>query len=234
MRARSFGRLAADYDRVRPGYPPAALAGLPPGPVADVGAGTGKLTSVLVGAGRPVVAVEPDPEMRAVLEGRALPGVEVRAGSGERLPVADDTVAAVVYGQAWHWVEPVAAAREARRVLAPGGALALLWNRPDFSVGWVAELNRLSGQPDTTTTGPLPDLDGFPAPTVFETRWTQELPPEDLVLLFSTFSRVSTLPPRRRTEVLDILRDHLAQDPATAGRETVAYPYVCLTLLTRA
>ena len=230
VRARSFGRLATDYDRIRPGYPAAAIGALPPGPVVDVGAGTGKLTTALVAAGHPVVAVEPDPDMRAVLAARDLPGVDVRDGRGEELPVADGTAGGVVYGQAWHWVEPAVAAAEAHRVLVPGGTLALLWNLPDLSVDWVADLNRISGQSETTLDAPPPDVSGFPAPARTDIRWAQELSPAELVLLFSTFSRVSTREPDERRGVLDALRDHLARHPATADRATIAYPYRCLTL----
>ncbi|MCD2195648.1 class I SAM-dependent methyltransferase [Actinomycetospora endophytica] len=232
-RARSFGRLAADYDRIRPGYPAAAIAALPGGPVVDVGAGTGKLTRALVAAGHRVVAVEPDPGMRAVLVGHDLPGVEVYDGVGERLPVPDGAAASVVYGQAWHWVDPDAASAEARRVLGPDGLLALLWNLPDLAVDWVAELNRISGQPEPREHPEAPVLPGFGPPEVIDTRWSQELTPDELVLLFSTFSRVSTREPADRQSVLERLRDHLARSPVTAGRATLDYPYRCLTLLYR-
>ena len=73
-RATSFGRRANDYDRVRPEYRAdvidIAVSRLGLGPDADVldlGAGTGKLTRPLVERFRRVVAVEPDPGMRAVL-----------------------------------------------------------------------------------------------------------------------------------------------------------------------
>src|SRR5439155_754278 len=52
--AGSFGRVAADYDAARPSYPPDAVAwltGPPPLDVIDPGAGTGKLTELLVVAG---------------------------------------------------------------------------------------------------------------------------------------------------------------------------------------
>lgn len=233
QRARSFGRLAADYDRIRPGYPAAAIASLPPGPVVDVGAGTGKLTTALVAAGHGVVAVEPDPGMREVLAAHRLPGVEIVDGVGERLPVADGTAASVVYGQAWHWVEPAAAAAEARRVAGPDGVLALLWNLPDLTVDWVADLNRISGQPEVTARTTPPTLPGFGAPELVETRWSQDLTPDELLLLFSTFSRVSTRAPSDRRSVLDHLRDHLDRAPETAGRATIGYPYRGLTLLYR-
>jgi SAM-dependent methyltransferase len=233
VRARSFGRVAVEYDRIRPGYPAAALADLPPGRVVDVGAGTGKLTTVLAAAGHPVVAVEPDPDMRTVLEGHRLPGVAVLDGAGERLPVPDGSASAVAYGQAWHWVEPVAAAAEARRVTGPEGTLALLWNLPDTSVGWVLELNRISGEPQRSTPPTAPEVPGFGAATVVETRWTQELTRDEVVLLFSTFSRVSTREQEERRTVLGALRDHLEHAPETAGRPVVGYPYRCLTLLYR-
>ncbi|HEY2222889.1 class I SAM-dependent methyltransferase [Actinomycetospora sp.] len=232
-RARSFGRVAADYDRIRPGYPAAAIAPLRPGPVVDVGAGTGKLTTALVAAGHAVVAVEPDPAMRTVLAGHDLPGVDVRDGTGERLPVADGVAASVVYGQAWHWVDPVAASAEAARVLDPGGVLALLWNLPDVTAGWVAELNRISGQPEVTARTTPPTLPGFGTPELVETRWTQDLTPGELLLLFSTFSRVSTRAPDDRRAVLGHLRGHLARTPETAGSMPIGYPYRCLTLLYR-
>ena len=41
---------------------------------------------------------------------------------------AGRTFDAVVAGQAWHWVDPVAGAAKAARVLRPGGRLAVFWN----------------------------------------------------------------------------------------------------------
>ncbi len=65
-----YSGLASNYDK-RPGYPAAAWtrlasrAGLQPGvPIADIGAGTGKLTRVLLEHGYRVTAIEPNVEMR--------------------------------------------------------------------------------------------------------------------------------------------------------------------------
>ncbi|MBA2472903.1 MAG: hypothetical protein DLM61_26345 [Pseudonocardiales bacterium] len=77
-RALSFGARAELYDRVRSDYPPEVLSLLFADlraehgryRVADVGAGTGKLTAVLVAAGLDVDAVEPDPGMRWGCGGR--------------------------------------------------------------------------------------------------------------------------------------------------------------------
>lgn len=228
-RARSFGVLAEDYDRIRPGYPDeavVAVVGERPCRVVDVGAGTGKLTRDLVARGHEVVAVEPDPGMRTALVRHALPGVRVLDGAGEALPVDDASADAVLYGQAWHWVDPERAAAEAHRVLADDGVLGLLWNIPDRSVRWVEEVNRIAGQPDQGPRLVPPALDGFAPAEVVRVPWVHTLTPDDLVLLFSTFSRVSTREPDDRAAVLDTIVRH----PAVAGRTTVAYPHLCAAL----
>ena len=90
----SFGAAAAAYAEHRPGYAEAAVQWAlepvrdrQPVRVADIGAGTGKLTATLAGLGAEVTAVEPDPQMLAELR-RAMPAVRSVPGSaGEiRLP----------------------------------------------------------------------------------------------------------------------------------------------------
>jgi SAM-dependent methyltransferase len=136
---RKFAAVAAEYDRGRPGYPAALLdvastvLHLPAGAtVVDVGAGTGKLTARLAERFR-VIAVEPLPAMRGVLSAQ-VPGVTVRAGSAEELPVPDGTAAAVFVAEAFHWFDGPAALAEAARVLRPAGGIVLLWNVP--AGGW--------------------------------------------------------------------------------------------------
>lgn len=128
--ARSFGGSAADYDRLRPDWPPAAvdraaeLLALPrDAEVVDLGAGTGKLTRLLAERFARVVAVEPDERMRALLE------VEAHAGTAERMPLPDGSADAVFVGDAFHWFDGPAALAEIARVLRPRGGLVLLWNR---------------------------------------------------------------------------------------------------------
>lgn len=141
-RARSFGGIAETYGRYRPGYPPEAVAWLF-GPeeklVLDLGAGTGKLTAALVGAGHRVVAVEPDPQMRAAFAVTG-PGAELSAGTAERIPLPAASVDAAAVGQAWHWFDPARALAELARVLRPRGTLGILWNSRDVSVPLMAEL----------------------------------------------------------------------------------------------
>src|SRR3984885_8815941 len=75
QRARSFGSVAELYARFRPAPPGEAVDWVLRGTcdrALDLGAGTGALTKLVVARAHPVVAVEPDPAMRAVLGGRRL------------------------------------------------------------------------------------------------------------------------------------------------------------------
>lgn len=130
----SFGRIAVEYDDVRPEYAPEALAraeealGLGAGSkVVDLAAGSGKLTRALARRFDEVVAVEPNDAMRAVLAGRSA-GIQVLAGTAERMPLPDASADAVFVGDAFHWFDGAAAVDELARVLRPRGGVALLWN----------------------------------------------------------------------------------------------------------
>ncbi len=240
-RAKSFGPVAATYDRVRPGYPPdgvswlleeAAAAGIARGGrrrVLDLGAGTGALTRDLVARGLDVVAVEPDPHMRAVLESR-VPRADVRAGSAEELPVDDGDVDVVIGAQMWHWVDTARATAEVARVLRPGGTFGLLWNLRDERVEWMAELGSVFGGDDVhhrhAADVALPPGAPFTATASREFRWSQELAPTDIVDLVATRSHVQVLPDAERTEVLARVGDFVASHPAVAGRGRIVVPYV--------
>ncbi len=151
-KSRSFGQAASAYESGRPGYPAEAVAWMleyvrEPGRalrVADVGAGTGKLTRTVVELGADVVAIDPDADMLAALRAH-VHGVPTFVGTAEQLPLPDAALDAVVMGQAWHWVDPEGGSREIGRVLRSGGALGLVWNIRDESVEWVRRLSDAMG-----------------------------------------------------------------------------------------
>jgi len=118
------------YERGRPGYPLEALAapGLPASAhVLDLGAGTGRLTRLLVSAFARVSAVEPDAQMRRRLAALS-PRADLLVGSAEAIPVGDASVDGVFAAQSFHTFDQRRAIAEIARVLRPRGTVVLLWN----------------------------------------------------------------------------------------------------------
>jgi SAM-dependent methyltransferase len=235
-RARSFGPAADRYDALRPSYPPAALSwalGARPLRVADLGAGTGILTRVLLSLGHSAVPVEPDEAMRARLE-RATPGAFALAGSAEAIPLPEASVDAAVAGQAYHWFDPPRANEEIARVVRPGGVFAPLWNLRDESVPWVAALSALleedrgDGTAAGTRSAGLAGLEFGPrfGPVErAEFRHAVAMTADTLVALVTTRSYYLTASAERRAEIEARVRALAAGLP-----EAFELPYVTLVL----
>jgi SAM-dependent methyltransferase len=132
-RARVFGEVAQQYDEVRPGYTDELVQavfdylGHVPARSIEVGAGTGKATEAFAARGIPIVCVEPDPQMAAVLSGRlaGAPNVEVTIGAFEDYEPPAGGVDLLYSAQAWHWVDPERRYPLGHAVLAPEGVVAL-------------------------------------------------------------------------------------------------------------
>jgi ubiquinone/menaquinone biosynthesis C-methylase UbiE len=145
--AHSFGGVAEAYERGRPTYPAEAvrwLLGEHPLSVLELGAGTGKLTRVLIDLVHDVHATDPDASMLKILE-REVPGVPTAEASAEDIPLGDDSVDAVIAAQAFHWFDLDRALPEIARVLRPGGRACLLWNTRNEKIPWVRRLGELIG-----------------------------------------------------------------------------------------
>jgi SAM-dependent methyltransferase len=101
----------------------------------DVGAGTGISSRLVAQRGIPVLGIEPNADMRARAEVEPLPAdcprPQYREGRAEATGLPDGTATAVLAAQAFHWFDAEAAFREFHRILAPGGAVALMWNERD-------------------------------------------------------------------------------------------------------
>ena len=233
--ALSFGQAAGIYEAGRPGYPSDAVAWLlDPArhnggvlEVADVGAGTGKLTRTLVELGADTVAIDPDLEMLSALRDN-VPGVKTLPGTAERMPLPDESVDAVVLGQAWHWVDPEAGFTEVARVLRPGGVLGLVWNIRDESVPWVARLTRImkGSNAEELLAGGGPRV-GAPFGPLEEGRWEWSRPVtrDVLTAMVNSRSYVITASVEERARI-DNEVGMLFDEIGAVGDGTVALPYV--------
>jgi SAM-dependent methyltransferase len=213
-----FAEMAGVYERGRPEYAPAvagaiaAELGVPPtGPVLDLAAGTGKLTRALLGVGLDVVAVEPQLQLRELLE--ASVGRErVREGLAESIPLPDESVAAVTVADAFHWFDHAPALAEIRRVLRPGGGLAVLSAVPDWSgASWAHDVGTLIAGMLTAH----PKFDGPPwqesvhaaggwsEPREIRVTTAQPASPEQMVDYVASMSWVASLGEDQRAETLE-------------------------------
>ena len=146
--AQSFGSDPERYDRSRPSYPAAlverVIAASPGRDVLDVGCGTGIVARQFQAAGCSVLGVEPDARMADQARRR---GLEVEMATFEDWDPAGRAFDAVVAGQAWHWIDPVAGAAKAARSLRPGGRLAVFWNAfqppPDLAEAFAEAFRRV-------------------------------------------------------------------------------------------
>ena len=231
-RATSFGPAAQVYAETRPTYPAEALRWATEGVdpvqgIVDVGAGTGKLTQVLleVFPAATITAVEPSEGMLAALD---LPVVKVLApaeattlGAG----VADVCFAA----QAWHWFDPVTAPAEMARILRPGGVMVVVANMRDTGVPWVRELSLAMGSHEDALTGeamvdePLEIGPGFAPTTLGAFHHEQTLTVDQVVGLVHSRSHWIIASPQRQAEVDEAVRRvaHAAAD----GEGLVRIPY---------
>ncbi|KAA9110151.1 class I SAM-dependent methyltransferase [Microbacterium rhizomatis] len=226
-----FDGVAALYAVARPTYPKAAvdwLVDADASVVVDVGAGTGLFTRLLDDGARTVIAVEPSARMLEQLR-LAVPGVRAVTGSGERMPLPDASADAVVFAQAWHWVDLPAASIEAARVLRPGGRLGLVWNLRDERVAWVRELgaamradgDHFRGQPQDPEVGPP-----FSAPERSLVEWVRVCSPDEIVSDVRSRSYFELLSATEQRAVEGDVRAVLDRHPETAGRTSIELPYV--------
>ena len=256
----SFGAAAAAYAEHRPGYAEAAVRWAlepvlapvldrvldrQPVRVADVGAGTGKLTTMLAGLGAEVTAVEPDPQMLAELR-RAMPAVRSVPGSAEEIPLPDASLDAVLAAQAMHWFDMDRALPEIARVLRPGGVLAGLWNVDDDRVGWVAGLAEISKRKSSITLTRWRDSaaksrqeqllgghsDLFAEAEVGEFGHGQARTADSLAATIGTHSHLLVMDEAERARLLARIGDFLRSQPETAHGE-FTLPMVTVVLRAR-
>jgi len=130
----------------------------------DVAAGTGIVSSMFIEHVTRIIAVEPNAEMRQQAD-HVLDTHETFtsiAGAAEHTTLPDASADLITVGQAWHWFDPQAAAREFVRILKPDGWVAVIWNRFGNTK-----------DPDLTCLFPAGDAKRMEFPMVAKESWEQ-------------------------------------------------------------
>ncbi len=243
-----YAREAKTYAHGRPDYPDELLGWLGEElevgagkEVVDLGAGTGKFTSLLVRTGAQVTAIEPVAAMREQL-GEKLPAVKVLNGTAQVMPLAAHSVDALTCAQAFHWFADERALREIHRVLQPGGHLGLVWNVRDERVDWVAEMARIVERYEGSTprfhTGLWRQAFSgarFEPLRLREFSYQHVGPPEQVIVArILSVSFIAMLPQEQKQRVAEQLRELIASHPDLKGRDEIAVPYRTEAYSTRA
>lgn len=235
----AFDPVAEDYDRGRADWPLELLDGVKADAVLDLGAGTGKLTRLLVEHFPVVYAVEPLAGMRAVLV-RNVPGADVLPGNAERIPLDDGSVDAVFVAEAFHWFDSKAAVLEIARVLRPHGTLVVTfsewlepWDLPDAARAAIEERAARvppAGAPKVASGKWLEGFEGAPFAALEERSLphTWETDRQGVAAYYVSISSIAQLPPDERealrAELIEVLPDaryplRLAAKTFTTRRE---------------
>lgn len=147
-----FSNRVEDYVKYRPGYPTEIVKFLhdtysltQDKLIADIGAGTGISTALFLKKGYRVIAVEPNLEMRekAIELLGSYHGFIPHDGTAENTGIENNSVSAIIAGQAFHWFDTVKTRIEFKRILKPDGIVALIWNERKTTSAFEQEYDEL-------------------------------------------------------------------------------------------
>lgn len=136
-----FTDRVENYVKYRPDYPAGILRtfcdemGLTMDSiVADIGAGTGISARIFLANGNIVFAVEPNDAMRFAADDflGSYRGYRSIKGTAEKTTLAEKSVDIAIAAQAFHWFDIELAKAEFRRIVKPGGYIALIWNEREL------------------------------------------------------------------------------------------------------
>lgn len=223
------------------------MTSLPGSEILDVGCGTGIAARQFQAAGCTVLGVDPDTRMADFARRH---GLDVEVATFEAWEPHGRTFDAVVAGQAWHWVDPVAGAAKAAQVLRPRGRIALFWHvfqPPSEVTDALVEVCRrvlpespvdLAAMPRqaldgyqklfATAADGLRTVGGFSDPEQWRFDWTRAYDRDEWLDLLPTQGIFTQLPPDKLEAVLEGVGGAI---DTLGGSVTMTYTTVAVTAL---
>jgi len=152
MNENIFDGVSELYAKYRPDYPVALIdylksIGLNSNSiVADIGAGTGILTSQLLQDCAKVYAIEPNDDMRSISEKTNSNNSKFSSvnATAENTTLPDNSVDFITAAQSFHWFDRQAFRVECQRILRPNGKIVLIWNRRNESSQIVQDIDAIN------------------------------------------------------------------------------------------
>jgi SAM-dependent methyltransferase len=254
---RAFGGDAANYDEARPQYPDRVFEVLrercglgATTRTFEIGPGTGLATRRLLAMGAaPMVAIEPDARLAAVLRERSgSDQMQVIEAAFEDAELAAGSFDLGCSATAFHWVEQRSGLAKVAEALRPGGAWAMWWNvfgDPDqddpFHDATADLLTPLGMTPSQTKSwkhpfaldtaariGDLQSVGAFDEIACEMVRRILVLTPVQVRALYATYSHIAVLDVGARERLLDGLKDIAAgQFGGCVERRMVTPIYTC-------
>jgi len=235
-----FTKAASMYEGNRPSYPNEAIEHIKslyinPTIIVDLGAGTGILTRLLstIGA-QQIIAVEPVLSMREKLQ--SIPSItQILDGTGEHIPLEDNTVDIITCGQSFHWFATQRAVAEMHRILKPNGLLVLIWNvRDDEHLEWGKHIQTIVAR--HSAEAPLYKTmqwkKAFDNQTLFspleyqEFHYVQQTTRDKIVNISLATSYIAVLPDDRKVQVEKEIRQILDNAEELRDQQEFDAPYV--------
>ena len=116
----------------------------PDKPVGDIGAGTGKLSKMLLEFDLTVHAVEPNDNMRRYgIKNTQDKSIFWSEGTGEKTGLEDSSVYAAFFGSSFNVVNQQKTLEEVARILVPGGWFSCMWNHRDVEDSLQKEIEKI-------------------------------------------------------------------------------------------
>jgi SAM-dependent methyltransferase len=167
----------------------------------------------------------------------ALAGLDVEVARFEDWEVAGRRFDAIVSGQSWHWIDPVAGAAKAAEALRPGGVLAVFWNvanpDPELAAAFAAVYRGVQHDlPFNPWEGSAPDVYQpilqqteaamFGTPERWRVDWERTYTREEWLAQLPTHGGHSRLPPAQLEAVLAGVGEVIG--------DTFVMPYATITV----